>query len=183
MFGRIGQSRVERSNLIQRYRSRSRNAYQTFHRQDIGYQESTWSSYFRATSSEEERVTIVTERLKDLAIDAGIPVHPGPDALRYAQDKLAMRERLTGAGIARIAFAAVEHLHEANRCRALFATHFHELTALSKRLPRLDNATLKVAEHRGDVVFLHEVVPGEWRLMVFQGDRKLAERTFQVRSR
>ncbi len=34
------------------------------------------------------------------------------------------------------------------------------MTALSKRLPRLDNATLKVAEHRGDVVFLHEVVPG-----------------------
>ena len=59
-----------------------------------------------------------------------------------------------------IAWACLEHLHEKNGCRALFATHFHELTALSKRLPRLDNATLKVAEHRGDVVFLHEVVPG-----------------------
>ncbi|GAB6843337.1 DNA mismatch repair protein MutS [Methylorubrum rhodinum] len=59
-----------------------------------------------------------------------------------------------------IAWACLEHLHERNGCRALFATHFHELTALAKRLPRLDNATLKVAEHRGDVVFLHEVVPG-----------------------
>uniref|UniRef100_UPI001E5E3467 DNA mismatch repair protein MutS n=1 Tax=Methylobacterium sp. Leaf118 TaxID=2876562 RepID=UPI001E5E3467 len=59
-----------------------------------------------------------------------------------------------------IAWACLEHLHEKNGCRALFATHFHELTALAKRLPRLDNATLKVAEHGGDVVFLHEVVAG-----------------------
>ncbi len=59
-----------------------------------------------------------------------------------------------------IAWACLEHLHEQNACRALFATHFHELTALGQRLARLDNATLKVAEHRGEVVFLHEVVPG-----------------------
>nr|WP_238183281.1 DNA mismatch repair protein MutS [Methylobacterium trifolii] len=59
-----------------------------------------------------------------------------------------------------IAWACLEHLHEANACRALFATHFHELTALGQRLPRLDNATLKVAEHRNQVIFLHEVVPG-----------------------
>ncbi|MBX9931934.1 MAG: DNA mismatch repair protein MutS [Methylobacterium sp.] len=59
-----------------------------------------------------------------------------------------------------IAWACLEHLHEQNGCRALFATHFHELTALGQRLTRLDNATLKVAEHKGEVVFLHEVVPG-----------------------
>jgi DNA mismatch repair protein MutS len=59
-----------------------------------------------------------------------------------------------------IAWAAIEHLHEANRCRALFATHFHELTALADRLPRIANATLKVTEWKGEVVFLHEVVPG-----------------------
>ncbi|WP_052763692.1 DNA mismatch repair protein MutS [Microvirga massiliensis] len=59
-----------------------------------------------------------------------------------------------------IAWAAIEHLHERNRGRALFATHFHELTALAERLPRLSNATLRVAEWHGDVVFLHEVVPG-----------------------
>ena len=59
-----------------------------------------------------------------------------------------------------IAWAAIEHLHEENRCRTLFATHFHELTALAERLPRLSNATLKVTEWEGDVVFLHEVVPG-----------------------
>ncbi|MGP9813156.1 DNA mismatch repair protein MutS [Rhodopseudomonas sp. NSM] len=59
-----------------------------------------------------------------------------------------------------IAWAAIEHLHEQNRCRALFATHYHELTALSARLPRLFNATVRVKEWRGEVVFLHEVLPG-----------------------
>ncbi|MCP8938083.1 DNA mismatch repair protein MutS [Alsobacter sp. SYSU M60028] len=59
-----------------------------------------------------------------------------------------------------IAWAAIEHLHEANRCRALFATHFHELTALARRLPRLVTSTVRVTEFQGDVVFLHEVVPG-----------------------
>jgi DNA mismatch repair protein MutS len=59
-----------------------------------------------------------------------------------------------------IAWATIEHLHESNRCRSLFATHFHELTALSARLPRLFNATVRVKEWDGDVVFLHEVVPG-----------------------
>ena len=59
-----------------------------------------------------------------------------------------------------IAWATIEHLHETNRCRALFATHFHELTALAAKLPRLFNATVRVKEWQGEVVFLHEVVPG-----------------------
>ncbi|MES2750322.1 MAG: DNA mismatch repair protein MutS, partial [Pseudomonadota bacterium] len=42
-----------------------------------------------------------------------------------------------------IAWASIEHLHESNRCRALFATHYHELTALSANLPRLFNATVR----------------------------------------
>ncbi len=59
-----------------------------------------------------------------------------------------------------IAWATLEYLHEKNGCRALFATHFHELTALSARLKRLVNTTVRVKEHKGDVVFLHEVAPG-----------------------
>ncbi|MFQ6158601.1 DNA mismatch repair protein MutS [Sinorhizobium meliloti] len=59
-----------------------------------------------------------------------------------------------------IAWAAVEHLHEVNRCRGLFATHFHELTVLSEKLVRLSNATMRVKEWDGDVIFLHEVGPG-----------------------
>jgi DNA mismatch repair protein MutS len=59
-----------------------------------------------------------------------------------------------------IAWATVEHLHGVNKCRALFATHFHELTALAARLERLHNATVRVKEWQGEVVFLHEVVAG-----------------------
>jgi DNA mismatch repair protein MutS len=59
-----------------------------------------------------------------------------------------------------IAWATIEHLHENNRCRTLFATHFHEMTALAAKLVRLHNATMRVKEWQGDVVFLHEVVAG-----------------------
>src|SRR5207237_987246 len=59
-----------------------------------------------------------------------------------------------------IAWAALEHLHEMNRCRALFATHYHELTALAAKLPALACHTMRVKEWQGDVVFLHEVAPG-----------------------
>ena len=59
-----------------------------------------------------------------------------------------------------IAWAALEHLHEVNRCRALFATHYHELTALASKLPQLACHTMRVKEWQGDVVFLHEVAPG-----------------------
>jgi DNA mismatch repair protein MutS len=59
-----------------------------------------------------------------------------------------------------IAWATIEHLHGQNRCRALFATHFHEMTALAAKLPRLHNATMRVKEWQGEVVFLHEVMPG-----------------------
>jgi len=59
-----------------------------------------------------------------------------------------------------IAWAVVEHLHEENGCRALFATHYHELTALATKLERLECHTLRVKEWQGDVVFLHEVGPG-----------------------
>ena len=57
-----------------------------------------------------------------------------------------------------IAWATIEHLHEQNRCRALFATHFHELTALVEKLPRLFSVTVRVKEWQGEVIFLHEVV-------------------------
>jgi DNA mismatch repair protein MutS len=59
-----------------------------------------------------------------------------------------------------IAWAALEHLHEVNRCRALFATHYHELTALAAKLSSLACHTMRVKEWKDDVVFLHEVGPG-----------------------
>ncbi len=59
-----------------------------------------------------------------------------------------------------IAWATLEHLHEVNKCRGLFATHFHELTALAARLPRQVNATVRVKEWENEVILLHEVVRG-----------------------
>ena len=59
-----------------------------------------------------------------------------------------------------IAWATIENLHDVNKSRALFATHYHELTVLHEKLPRLVNATVKVKEWKGDVVFLHEIIPG-----------------------
>ncbi|HYM74277.1 MAG TPA: DNA mismatch repair protein MutS [Stellaceae bacterium] len=59
-----------------------------------------------------------------------------------------------------IAWACLEHLHEVNRSRTLFATHYHELTTLAAKLPRLVCHTMRVKEWKGDVVFLHEVAPG-----------------------
>ncbi|HMO06817.1 MAG TPA: DNA mismatch repair protein MutS [Paracoccaceae bacterium] len=59
-----------------------------------------------------------------------------------------------------IAWAVLEHLQAVNRCRGLFATHYHELTALAGRLEGVENATLAVREWQGEVIFLHEVRPG-----------------------
>ncbi|WP_420863927.1 DNA mismatch repair protein MutS [Algirhabdus cladophorae] len=59
-----------------------------------------------------------------------------------------------------IAWATLEHLHDVNRCRGLFATHYHEMTGLSDKLERVDNATVAVKEWDGEVIFLHEVRKG-----------------------
>ena len=59
-----------------------------------------------------------------------------------------------------IAWATLEHLHDINRSRALFATHYHELTALAGKLARVENATVAVNEWQGEVIFLHEVIKG-----------------------
>lgn len=59
-----------------------------------------------------------------------------------------------------IAWATLEHLHEVNRSRALFATHYHELTQLAAKLEGVDNATVAVKEWEGEVIFLHEVRKG-----------------------
>ena len=59
-----------------------------------------------------------------------------------------------------IAWATMEHLHEVNKSRTLFATHYHELTALAPKLERLSCHTMRGKEWQEDVVFLHEVVAG-----------------------
>ena len=59
-----------------------------------------------------------------------------------------------------IAWAVMEHLHNVNRCRSIFATHYHELTALSRTLPHSSLHCMKIKEFNDDIVFLHEVIEG-----------------------
>ncbi len=59
-----------------------------------------------------------------------------------------------------IAWAVTEHLHDKAACRALFATHYHELTELADQLPHAANASVSAKELRGDVVFLHKLTRG-----------------------
>ena len=59
-----------------------------------------------------------------------------------------------------LAWAITEHLHDAIGCRALFATHYHELAQLAAKLPRMRNYTVQVRELETDVVFLHKIAPG-----------------------
>jgi len=59
-----------------------------------------------------------------------------------------------------IAWATLEYLHSVNQCRALFATHYHELTQLADKLSHLANATTRAKEWQDEIIFLHEVVPG-----------------------
>ena len=59
-----------------------------------------------------------------------------------------------------IAWAVAEHLHDAVQCRAMFATHYHELTELSKTKPGSENWSVSAREHEGDIVFLHKLSRG-----------------------
>jgi DNA mismatch repair protein MutS len=88
---------------------------------------------------------------------AAILNQAGPRAL-VVLDEIG-RGTATYDGLA-IAWATAERLHDVNRCRALFATHYHELTSLAARLDACANASLKAQDWNGDLVFLHEVRPG-----------------------
>jgi DNA mismatch repair protein MutS len=59
-----------------------------------------------------------------------------------------------------IAWATLEHLHDVNKARALFATHYHEMTSLAEKLDGVENATVAVREWEGEIIFMHEVQSG-----------------------
>jgi len=122
-------------------------------RAEIGLVDRLFSRVGAADDLARGRSTFMVEMVET----AAILTQAGPRAL-VILDEIG-RGTATYDGLS-IAWAAVEHLHNETRCRALFATHFHELTALGTTLPRLHPVTMKVTAHRGDVVFLHEVIPG-----------------------
>lgn len=87
------------------------------------------------------------------------------DILRYATPRSLVildeigRGTSTFDGLA-IAWAVAEHLDQVCRCRALFATHYHELTRLAEESEHVANQSVSARERDGDVLFLHRVVPG-----------------------
>jgi len=93
----------------------------------------------------------------EMAETAAILNQAGPRSL-VVLDEVG-RGTATWDGLA-VAWAVLEALHDRLRCRTIFATHFHELTALAGRLPELSLSTMRVREWRGQVVFLHSVGPG-----------------------
>jgi DNA mismatch repair protein MutS len=99
------------------------------------------------------RSTFMTEMVET----AAILTQAGPRAL-VILDEIG-RGTATYDGLA-IAWACAEALHDTNRCRALFATHYHELATLEQRLAHVSNLSLRAKEWNGDLVFLHEAAPG-----------------------
>ncbi|WP_051630986.1 DNA mismatch repair protein MutS [Afifella pfennigii] len=128
-------------------------AYVPAKRAHIGVVDGVFSRVGAADDLARGRSTFMVEMIET----AAILNQAGPASL-VILDEIG-RGTATFDGLS-IAWATVEHLHERNGCRTLFATHYHELTALSGQLSRLHNATMRVSEYKGDVIFLHEVVPG-----------------------
>ncbi|WP_112321328.1 DNA mismatch repair protein MutS [Oceanibium sediminis] len=120
---------------------------------DIGIVDQLFSRVGAADDLARGRSTFMVEMVET----AAILNQAGPRSL-VILDEIG-RGTATYDGLS-IAWATLEHLHDANRCRALFATHYHELTALSETLKGLRNATVAVREWEGEVIFLHEVREG-----------------------
>jgi DNA mismatch repair protein MutS len=99
------------------------------------------------------RSTFMVEMTETAAI-----LHQGGPRSLVVVDEIG-RGTATLDGLA-IAWAVLEALHNTVRCRAIFATHFHELARLSGIMPRLQPATMRIRDWKGSVIFLHEVTKG-----------------------
>ncbi|MEM0988863.1 MAG: DNA mismatch repair protein MutS [Pseudomonadota bacterium] len=120
---------------------------------EIGVVDQLFSRVGAADDLARGRSTFMVEMVET----AAILNQAGPGAL-VILDEIG-RGTATWDGLS-IAWATLEHLHQANRCRGLFATHYHELVGLCDELDHLSPATVAVREWEGEVIFLHEVRPG-----------------------
>ncbi len=128
-------------------------AYVPAERAHIGVVDRLFSRVGAADDLARGRSTFMVEMIETAAI-----LHQAGTRALVILDEIG-RGTATFDGLS-IAWATVERLHERNRCRALFATHYHELTALGHKLDALACYTMRVKEWQGKVVFLHEVAPG-----------------------
>ncbi|WP_316013359.1 DNA mismatch repair protein MutS [Roseobacter sp. HKCCA0434] len=128
-------------------------AYVPAERAEIGLVDQLFSRVGASDDLARGRSTFMVEMVET----AAILNRAGPRAM-VILDEIG-RGTATYDGLS-IAWAVMEHLHDVNRCRALFATHYHEMTALAGKLDGVSNATVAVREWEGDVIFLHEVRAG-----------------------
>ena len=119
----------------------------------IGLVDRVFSRVGAADDLSRGRSTFMAEMIET----AAILNQAGPRAL-VILDEIG-RGTSTFDGLA-IAWAVAEHLYRVNQCRALFATHYHELTALAAQLSGADNLSLRAREWEGELIFLHQVVKG-----------------------
>ncbi len=119
----------------------------------IGVVDKLFSRVGAADDLSRGRSTFMVEMLETAAI-----LNQASDRSLVILDEIG-RGTATYDGLS-IAWASVERLHEKNRCRGLFATHYHELTALAEKLDGLGLVSMRVKEWEGDIAFLHEVMPG-----------------------
>ena len=119
----------------------------------IGIADSLFSRVGASDDLSKGRSTFMTEMIET----AAILNQAGPKSF-IILDEIG-RGTATFDGLS-IAWATAEHLHEINGSRALFATHYHELTDLAESLDAASNACLRAKEWEGDLIFLHDVKPG-----------------------
>jgi len=120
---------------------------------EIGVVDRLFSRVGAADDLASGRSTFMVEMVETAAI-----LHQATNRSMVVLDEIG-RGTATYDGMA-IAWSVVEHLHDVNACRGLFATHYHELKALTAKLPALAPYTMRIKEWKGDLVFLHEVAAG-----------------------
>lgn len=122
-------------------------------RAEIGIADALFSRVGASDDLSKGRSTFMTEMIET----AAILNQAGPRSF-VILDEIG-RGTATYDGLS-IAWAVAEHLHGVNKCRALFATHYHEMTSLIDELPAASNACLHAKEWDGELVFMHDVRPG-----------------------
>ncbi|MBX3533983.1 MAG: DNA mismatch repair protein MutS [Xanthobacteraceae bacterium] len=147
-----GKSTFLRQNAILAVLAQA-GSYVPAKRAKIGIVDRLFSRVGAADDLARGRSTFMVEMVETAAI-----LHQATERSLVILDEIG-RGTATFDGLS-IAWATLEHLHEVNKCRGLFATHFHELTALASKLPRQVNATVRVKEWQNEVIFLHEVTRG-----------------------
>lgn len=120
----------------------------------IGMVDALFSRVGAADDLAQGKSTFMMEMVETAAI-----LHQATDRSLVILDEIG-RGTATFDGLS-LAWATLEHLHDKNKCRALFATHYHELTNLENSLPDVACYTLDIKEWKGDIVFLHTVIKGQ----------------------